>query len=137
MTVATMTDEKRKEEEDFAKFEKDFDAASKVSQSTFAAVMTIKLALSASGLDAGQKKDVCYAAMGTHTAFVVKNTLEALAEAILSLREAGGTEIVLALLLEESAKGLDKAVRKSSMMLGMLGECLGERDEASAAGEKC
>ena len=34
MTVATMTDEKRKEEEDFAKFEKDFDAASNLSQSS-------------------------------------------------------------------------------------------------------
>ena len=129
MTVATMTDEKRKEEEDFAKFEKDFDAASKLSQSTFAALMTIKLALGASGLDDGQKKDVCCAAMEVHTAFVVKNTLEALAEAILSAR---GTDpkMVLALLIEESEKWLDKAARKSLMMFEMLGESFGERDEA-------
>ena len=128
MTVATMTDEKRKE--DFAKFKKDFSAASKVSQSTFAALMTIKLALESSGLDDGQKKDVCCAAMEVHTAFVVKNTLEALAEAVLSSRDTD-PKIVLALLLEESEKGLDKAARKTSMMLEMLRECLGERDDAA------
>ena len=129
MTVATMTDEKRKEEEDFAKFEKDFDAASKLSQSTFTTIMTIRLAIEASGLDAGQKKDVCCAAMDMHTAFVVKNTLEALAEAILSAR---GTDpkMVLALLLEESVERLDEAARKSSMMFEMLGESFGKRDEA-------
>ena len=112
---------------DFAKFKKDFEAASKVSQSTFAAIMTIKLALESSGLDDGQKKDVCCAAMEVHTAFVVKNTLEALAEAILSAR---GTDpnIVLALLLEESAKRFDKAARKNLMMAEMLGESLGERE---------
>ena len=112
---------------DFAKFKKDFAAAPKLSQSTFTAIMTIKLALESSGLDDGQKKDVCCAAMEVHTAFVVKNTLEALAEAILSAR---GTDpnIVLALLLEESAKRFDKAARKNLMMAEMLGESLGERE---------
>ena len=122
--VTAETEAKRKE--DYAKFEKDFDAAPKISQSTFSALMAIRMAIESSGLDAGQKKDVCYAAIDVHTAFVVKNTLEALAEAVLSSR---GTDpkIVLALFLEESANQLDKAARKSSMMLEMLEECLGAR----------
>lgn len=129
--VTAEAEAKRKEEEDFAKLAKSFDAAPKLSQSTFMTIMTIKMALESSGLDTGQKKDVCYAAMDMHTAFVVKNTLENLAKAILSVR---GTDpkMVLALLLEESIKRFDKAARKCSMLLGMLGESLGgdAKDEA-------
>ena len=129
MSEQVTAETEAKREEDFAKFEKDFDAAPKLSQSTFTALIAIKMATESSGLDAGQKKDVCYAAINMHTAFVVKNTLEALAEAILSARDTN-PKMVLALLLEESIKRFDKATRKSSMMFEMLGESLGERDEA-------